>query len=213
MQNKELPATLFFKIYFWPHHAACGILAPCPGIEPAPSALEAQSLNHWTTREVPLLSLSVVFPSHIAFNKLVKWKSHPQDFTHFYFACYLHICSQTPRPYPALLCISSDRSLQTKAPLRTGFWFSLVNRGPLQECGRLEFGRKPGYFSPTLSAPGCVSNSDFMSSVIPALDDFLLYGLSAYWVVLPLGFWGHYLFLLSLQPWGPWEVPTVLLAG
>ena len=32
---------------------ACGILAPKPGIEPAPPALEAQSLNHWTAREVP----------------------------------------------------------------------------------------------------------------------------------------------------------------
>ena len=29
-------------------------LLPCqPGIEPVPPALEAQSLNHWTTREVP----------------------------------------------------------------------------------------------------------------------------------------------------------------
>ena len=27
------------------------ILVPQPGIEPAPSAVEAQSLNHWTARE------------------------------------------------------------------------------------------------------------------------------------------------------------------
>ena len=32
---------------------ACGILVPQPGFEPAPPALEAQSLNHWTAREVP----------------------------------------------------------------------------------------------------------------------------------------------------------------
>ena len=32
---------------------ACGILAPRPGMEPVPPAVEAQSLNHWTTREVP----------------------------------------------------------------------------------------------------------------------------------------------------------------
>ena len=33
---------------------ACGILVPQPGIEPIPSAVEAeaQSLNQWTTREV-----------------------------------------------------------------------------------------------------------------------------------------------------------------
>ena len=32
---------------------ACGILVPQPGIEPMPPALEAQSLNHWSAREVP----------------------------------------------------------------------------------------------------------------------------------------------------------------
>ena len=31
---------------------ARGILVPQPGIEPVPLALEAPSLNHWTTREV-----------------------------------------------------------------------------------------------------------------------------------------------------------------
>ena len=42
----------FFK--FWPHPAACGILVPQAGIEPAPLALiERWSLNHSTTREVP----------------------------------------------------------------------------------------------------------------------------------------------------------------
>ena len=32
---------------------ACGILVPRPGIEPVLPAVEAQSPNHWTTREVP----------------------------------------------------------------------------------------------------------------------------------------------------------------
>ena len=31
-------------------------LAPWPGIEPGPPALGAQSLSHWTTREVPISS-------------------------------------------------------------------------------------------------------------------------------------------------------------
>ena len=31
---------------------ACGILVPWQWIEPKPSALEAQSLNHWITKEV-----------------------------------------------------------------------------------------------------------------------------------------------------------------
>ena len=44
--------TFFF---FWPHSTAYAILGPCPGIKPVPSALEAQSLNYWTTREVPVI--------------------------------------------------------------------------------------------------------------------------------------------------------------
>ena len=36
---------------------AFGILVPQPGIEPAPPTMEAWSLNHWTTREVPQTSL------------------------------------------------------------------------------------------------------------------------------------------------------------
>ena len=34
-----------------------GILAPRTGIEPMPLAVEAQNLNHWTTREFPLPSV------------------------------------------------------------------------------------------------------------------------------------------------------------
>ena len=30
-----------------------GILVPRPGIETMPPAMDAHSLNHWTTREVP----------------------------------------------------------------------------------------------------------------------------------------------------------------
>ena len=47
--------TIFnlIKNVFWLYHAAGGILVPQPGIEPVPPALEAQNLNHWTTRDVP----------------------------------------------------------------------------------------------------------------------------------------------------------------
>ena len=44
---------LFFLFFYWPCHAARGILMPQQRIEPAPFALEAQSLSPWTTREVP----------------------------------------------------------------------------------------------------------------------------------------------------------------
>ena len=42
-----------FYFCFWPHCVARGILLPRPGIEPGPSAVKAQSPNHWTAREVP----------------------------------------------------------------------------------------------------------------------------------------------------------------
>ena len=39
--------------HLFKNFAAFGILVPQPGIEPVPSALGAQNLSHWTTREVP----------------------------------------------------------------------------------------------------------------------------------------------------------------
>ena len=38
---------------FWPYHAACGILAPWPGVKPVPPAVKAERPTHWTTGEVP----------------------------------------------------------------------------------------------------------------------------------------------------------------
>ena len=43
---------MFVCFWFWLYHTACRILVPQPGIEPLPLAVEAQSLNHWTAREV-----------------------------------------------------------------------------------------------------------------------------------------------------------------
>ena len=50
MQSEGIVCLSFF--FFWPHHAARGILVPQPGTEPTPLALEAWSLNHWTAAEV-----------------------------------------------------------------------------------------------------------------------------------------------------------------
>ena len=43
----------FFKLFslFWQCHMAVWMLIPLPGTEPMPSALEAWSINHQTTRE------------------------------------------------------------------------------------------------------------------------------------------------------------------
>ena len=46
-------ASRTFLFFFWPYHAACGILVPQPGIEPRPSSVRPQSLNHWTARKFP----------------------------------------------------------------------------------------------------------------------------------------------------------------
>ena len=45
--------------FFWPCNMACGILVPLPGIKPATFALEVQSLNHWTAREVLMGSILI----------------------------------------------------------------------------------------------------------------------------------------------------------
>ena len=42
-----------FFFFFWPHHMACGILVPRPGIELVTSAVRAQSPNHWIARKFP----------------------------------------------------------------------------------------------------------------------------------------------------------------
>ena len=48
-------ATVRFLSFFFfgGGHGACGILVPQPGIKSELLALEVQSPNHWTGREVP----------------------------------------------------------------------------------------------------------------------------------------------------------------
>ena len=49
---------LLLHFFFWPCPVSCRISVPWPGIEPMPPAVEAQSLNHWTAREVLLMHFS-----------------------------------------------------------------------------------------------------------------------------------------------------------
>ena len=44
--------VFFFVFFFLLYHVTCGISVPWPGIKLMPPALEALSLNHWTTNEV-----------------------------------------------------------------------------------------------------------------------------------------------------------------
>ena len=48
-----------FYYYHYFGHAAYAILVPWPGIEPMALAVEVQSPNHWTTREVPVFILFI----------------------------------------------------------------------------------------------------------------------------------------------------------
>ena len=57
-----------FMVSFFFCHVTCGILSLHLGIiEPVLPALEAQSLNHWTAREVPVSCLMFKVLSHLKF--------------------------------------------------------------------------------------------------------------------------------------------------
>ena len=64
LRQQKCTLSLFLKLgfillyLFWPHHMACGILVPLPRIKLIPPALEAQSLNHWTTSKVQICTFS-----------------------------------------------------------------------------------------------------------------------------------------------------------
>ena len=62
-----------FCFVFWLHCVACGILVPWRGIELVSSAVEPQSLKHWTTRLVPttpVLDYRIPLPF---WTKKMKW--------------------------------------------------------------------------------------------------------------------------------------------
>ena len=63
----SISSLILFFLIFGLHRAACGILAPWPEIEPAPPALAAQSLNHWTTREFPSVCFLLSHPRAVLF--------------------------------------------------------------------------------------------------------------------------------------------------
>ena len=52
-----------YTFFFLPRHVACGILVPQPAIQPMLPALEAQTLSHWTAREVPIYTVVLEWAS------------------------------------------------------------------------------------------------------------------------------------------------------
>ena len=78
--NTSLPSRpLFFSLSFsiWPCHMAGGALVPQLWTKPVASELEAQSLNHWTTREVLFSSL---FNSTLYTHPTFVWRNMPPCF-------------------------------------------------------------------------------------------------------------------------------------
>ena len=53
----RLSGTFCFPSIFWPHLCLMQDLSSPTRVGTVPSAVEAQGLNHWTTREVPCLEL------------------------------------------------------------------------------------------------------------------------------------------------------------
>ena len=81
-QNRQFKIISVF--IFWPYHTRHeGILAPHPGFEPSPSAVEVLSLNHWTTREAP-------FPS--SFSSAPKANSSGLSCTHWCELSWRALC-------------------------------------------------------------------------------------------------------------------------
>ena len=65
-----------FFVCFYCTTQACRILVPQPGIESMPPAVGAWSLNHWTTREVPLhFFLSNLLSSQVVTGKESTWNT------------------------------------------------------------------------------------------------------------------------------------------
>ena len=67
--------SFFFFFFFGLHHASYGILVPWPGIKPASRALEEWSLNRWTAREVPSISITWMYEAHQYFSTSFPWES------------------------------------------------------------------------------------------------------------------------------------------
>ena len=64
-QNKNVLKTIprYFFFFFF-SLLACGMLVPQPGVEPAPSVVEAQSLNPWAARISRVMILPTSMNTH-----------------------------------------------------------------------------------------------------------------------------------------------------
>ena len=80
ISSPHLTPVLFWGCFLLFGCIACSILVPWPGIKPSPPAMEALTLNLWTTREVPTL---VIFKGHYAPNDLISELTQQFDISVF----------------------------------------------------------------------------------------------------------------------------------
>ena len=92
--------NLFF--FSLPCCMAYGILVPQSGIKPVPPALEAQSLNHWTAREVPTNLYFTLLSRSCLDNR---WPFPPHQYSLCFFSFILPpLLSQSPKPEMSQQC-------------------------------------------------------------------------------------------------------------
>ena len=106
-QNRQLciPILFFLFLFFWLCCVACGILIPHPGIGPVPPTAEAWSLNHWTTREVPIYShLNQTCDSHRRHQLWHQYSSLCQTRSD-------HVCQPAPFSGPFRSCTKAAGNL------------------------------------------------------------------------------------------------------
>ena len=90
-----------FYFSFWPHHTACRVLVPQPGIKPVPPLVEAQSLDHWAAREVFLLD-SFCFLTYKSYIPLYLLGQICLDVTHFKIFIRCLLCTRSCSSFPYL---------------------------------------------------------------------------------------------------------------
>ena len=111
-----LPTSVLFEagrvVFFWLYHTKCRILAPWSGIELVPPAVEAQSPNHWTTREVPphLFYASAIL-NHSRFFQTTGASSHGGHCSSWFSTLdmsALQVCVNTHAVFPAFSTVWWD---------------------------------------------------------------------------------------------------------
>ena len=106
--------TEWAEYRFWPHHVECRILIPRPRNGSMPPAVEAQSPNHWTAREVLLvififLVLGFYLNSFIQINQ--RWKNFQGCLVLIAFNSKQCTCQSNKYihlPFACLYCTNQD---------------------------------------------------------------------------------------------------------